>query len=705
MTDERPLLDRFLAAVPVAVAVLVILSVLFWEAAVRKTPTIFTDELKWTQLSRAIWTTGHPALRGYAAPFESLYTFLIAPVWAIHSTGAAYAAVKYLNTLVMASAAIPIYLLARRLVSPRAAVIAALGSMCTSALFYAPLLLPEVLAYPAFVWLAYVSVRALEGGSRRWIVAAIVASLVAVEVRRELVAGAAALALAAAWLWWFGPRAKRLRRNWSTVDKVGAAVLGIGALVVVNAFVGGHAQEWSLVTQSYKGRMWHLGLEAGSALTIGLGVLPVIAGLASLWLPERRDDPRWRAFASFLGASIVTFAMYTAVKATYLSVVFGTYVEERNLIYLGPLLLVGTVLYFSARRPSLPVVLAATAVAGWLILYYGYQLSYPYFEAPGYGITEFANRVLYWNQPAIRIGLTGALAIAAAIVLLPFVRRLDRVRPVLLAIVVLAAATWLLAGEVTSARGSQQAANAFVENLPQPLDWVDREVHGGRVTYLGQALGPTYDYGLGLTEFWNRSIHNVWTLDGSAPGPGPTLTPDLADGSGRLRFDPGDPYVLEDNGVQLIGEPLDTKGSLTLVKIAHPWRLSQSYYNRSPDGWVPSNASQPGVWAYFGPGKVGTLRVDVSRAGFCAKTAPPTPVTVRIGPVALNEQRAPVVRHPRWVVRRLLRSCQDIPLRFHTRAPVAVEVRVARLVRPSDYGASDSRLLGAVMSGSFTPTR
>ncbi len=383
--------------------------------------------------------------------------------------------------------------------------------------------------------------------------------------------------------------------------------------------------------------------------------------------------------------------------------IFGTYVEERNLIYLGPLLLVGTVLYFSARRPSLPVVLAAIAVAGWLILHYGYQLSYPYFEAPGYGITEFANRVFYWNQPAIRIGLAVALAVTAAIVLLPFVRRLDRVRPVLLAIVVLAAATWLLAGEVTSARGSQQAANAFVENLPQPLDWVDREVHGGRVTYLGQALGPTYDYGLGLTEFWNRSIHNVWTLDGTAPGPGPTLTPDLADGSGRLRFDPGDPYVLEDNGIQLIGQSLDTRGSLTLVKIAHPWRLSQSYYNRSPDGWVPSNASLPGVWAYFGPGKVGTLRVDISRAGFCAKTAPPTPVTVRVGPVALNEQRAPVVRHPTWTVRRILHSCQDIPLTFHTRAPVAVEVHVARLVRPSDYGVTDSRLLGAVMSGSFKP--
>ena len=136
--------------------------------------------------------------------------------------------------------------------------------MCTSALFYAPLLLPEVLAYPTFVWLAYVSVRALEGGSRRWIVAAIVASLVAVEVRRELVAGVAALALAAAWLWWFGPRAKRLRRSWSTVDKRRrGGARDRRARRAEHARRAGTSTEWSTVTQSYKGRMWHLGLEAG----------------------------------------------------------------------------------------------------------------------------------------------------------------------------------------------------------------------------------------------------------------------------------------------------------------------------------------------------------------------------------------------------------------------------------------------------------
>src|SRR5437764_11547510 len=101
----------------------------------------------------------------------------------------------------MAAAAVPVYFLGRLLVSKRAATLAALGTLCAPALFYAALILPETLAYPFFALCAYVSVRALAGGGRRWTIAAIVASLVAIEVRSELMAAGAALSLAAAWLW------------------------------------------------------------------------------------------------------------------------------------------------------------------------------------------------------------------------------------------------------------------------------------------------------------------------------------------------------------------------------------------------------------------------------------------------------------------------------------------------------------------------
>jgi hypothetical protein len=701
---ERTTLDRFLELVPVICVALIVLMILFWEAAVRKTPTVFSDELEWSQLSRAIAATGHAARRGEPAPFKSLYAYLIAPAWWLHSTHAAYTAIKYLNAVVMSLAAIPTYLLARRLVSPAAAAAAAVLSLCTSAFFYMTLILPEVLAYPWACLCAYLSFRALSGDGRRWTAAAIVACLVAVEVRGELVCEGAALAVAALVLWLAGPRMRRLRASWSVFDYAGAALLALGALIVLNRIASSQSSEWAVTTQNWKSRIWHLGFESGSALAIGLGVLPAVAGLASLWIPERRMDSRWRAFAALLLGSIVAFGTYTGIKAAYLSITFGTYVEERNLIYLAPLLLIGACVWFQSRRGSIvSLALAATAV-GWLILAYGYQLGYPYGESPGYGIAAMANRAFYWNQGDIHDALVVTLALSVLLALVPLTRRVPNVARASVSVVAaLAVGTWMLAGEVTSARGSNSGANAFVAHLPQPLDWVDVETHDQPVTYLGQALGN--DDGLWLTEFWNRSIKHIWSLDGTAPGPGPTLTPDLAKPDGELRFDPGTPYVLADNGVHMVGTPLDspTGFSLVLYRISHPWRLSESYYGRDPDGWIANK--NDATYAYFGPITSGVLHVDISRASFCPSNAPGTTAVVRIGPVALNEQRAPVVDHALLVRRIHVKNCSDHHIDMRVRPPVAVSVHVTQLVRATDYGISDDRLLGVVFSGSVTKTR
>ena len=54
------------------------------------------------------------------------------------------------------------------------------------------------------------------------------------------------------------------------------------------------------------------------------------------------------------------------------------------------------------------------------------------------------------------------------------------------------------------------------------------------MTYLGQDISTGDALGVSLMEFWNRDVKNIWSLDGSAPGPGPTLTPDLAGRDGEL---------------------------------------------------------------------------------------------------------------------------------------------------------------------------
>jgi hypothetical protein len=705
---ERSSLDRFLAAIPYAVAALALLSLLFWEASIRRTPTIYTDEFEWAQLSRAIAATGHAARRGHEIGFKSLYAYLIAPAWWIHSVGAAYAAIKYLNAIVMAAAAIPTYLLARTMVSPRAAAIAAFASLCTTALYYAGFLLPEVLAYPTFALCAWASIRALAGGGRRWIAAAVVLDLLATQVRGELVTLPAAFALAAVVLWVTGPRGQRLRRDWGVLDHVGAVVLLVGAFVVLNRLAGSHAYEWHRVTETWKGRMWSLGMQASSALAIGLGLLPLVGGLASLWIPERRTDPRWRAFAAFTGAAIVTVWIYTAVKAAYLSTVFATRVEERNMIYLGPLLLVGTVVWLSARRRWLPGTLAAWAFTTWLVLYYGYQLNFPYFEAPGYGVATMANRAWHWDQPAIRVALEVAAAVLLVVILVLHVPRIPaRVRTAILVLAAATTVTWMLAGEITSSRGSAIESRTYAAGMAQPLDWIDRATHQAPTTFIGENISSGDGLGIDLLEFWNRSIKNVWSLDGSAPGPGPTLTPDLRNRYGKLSHDPGYPFVVATEGVDLIGPQAGRRTNLTLTRIVHhPWRFQRAVYGVSTDGWISGTSDLPvatGTFAYFGPETTpGTVHVVVSRSGFCANAAPSTHIKLRIGPLALNEQHAATVARTAHVERFVLHNCETRRVAVTATPPLAVEITADPTVRPTDYGASDSRELGAQVGFSFS---
>jgi hypothetical protein len=125
-----------------------ILTLYFVEAWLRKTPWVFTDELEWTQISRSIAATGHAARRGEAVNFKSLYPYVLAPWWWIHSTAAAYAAIKYANAVLMALAAVPTYLLARMMLSHRASVVVAALSVLIPGMSYASSIIPEVLAYP-----------------------------------------------------------------------------------------------------------------------------------------------------------------------------------------------------------------------------------------------------------------------------------------------------------------------------------------------------------------------------------------------------------------------------------------------------------------------------------------------------------------------------------------------------------------------------
>src|SRR5437588_693200 len=343
---ERTFADRILAATP-------LLSVFFWlcivyavEAWAHSTPWVFSDELELTQLARSIAATGHPARRGMPYGFHTLWTYLMAPAWRIHDVQRAYDTIKYLGAVVMTATVFPTYGIARMVVGRWPALFAAAASASIPALAYSSILVEEPLAYFYSTLCLFLIMRALLRPTRIWVGIAIVACAIGGLVRGELGMLPVIFFLGAVFLLWRSARVTRWRARWTGADWVGLVIVLVTVGVILSALIGHHSYEWLIATGFYKGRILDLGLRAAGALTIGLGVLPVVAGLALLWrAPAENTTHALRAFRSVLLAAVVGFGVYTGVKAAWVSTVFGTYTYERNLIYIAPFLFDWTALW------------------------------------------------------------------------------------------------------------------------------------------------------------------------------------------------------------------------------------------------------------------------------------------------------------------------------------------------------------------------
>ena len=345
---------RLESAAPLIGAYLLLATLYAWQAWRRETPTIFSDELETTQISRAIAETGHAARRGEPYGFTSLVPWFTAPFWWLHPVATAYESIKTVQAFVMAAAIFPAFLLARRLLSPGWAYFAAVAAIAGPALSYAPILVEEPWAYPAATLALWLTVRAVDAPGR-WPIAVALGSCVrAVLVRSQLVALFGAIGFGLLALWWRTPAMRRWRASWSRWDWAGAVVLGIGAVIAVVAFLGHRSNEWSVATTLWKGRMLEYGSWAGGAFAIGIGVLPAIALLAMLAVPRaERDRPGVRAFVVVAAGAVVGFGWYAAVKGAYLSTTFSSLIVERNLVYLAPLAFVATA--YLLERATAPV--------------------------------------------------------------------------------------------------------------------------------------------------------------------------------------------------------------------------------------------------------------------------------------------------------------------------------------------------------------
>ena len=685
---SRPLGARAITAAPAVGAALVVVVFYLVEAALRKTPWVFTDELEWTQISRAIASTGHAARRGQPVFFKSLYAYLIAPAWWVRSTATAYALIKGLNALVMSLAALPSYLLARMLLPRRAAVAVAALTIAIPAMSYATSIIPEPLAYLWFTLAAWLALRALVRPRRASVAFALAAAALGPLIRKEFVVLPASGLLAAAALWVFagsGGAALRARLGRTLLAALALALFGY----VFNLLVVERLNPWS-VGQIVNRHTLTAGALAAGALAIGLGMGPLIGGLASLALPERRGDPAYRAFRAYLVASALTLVVYTAAKVTYLGG-SSPLIEERNLFFLSPLLLCGSALALGARRLDWRFLLAAGALGMALVWSARLEVGAPYFEAPGLAILALVNRSFGWSVQDVHALLGGATAVSLG----RFALRSRRGVPLLAALLL---GAWLLTGEIYATKSDDDEASSFAANLPPPRDWVDQATGGAGVAFLGQDI--TNGDQLWLTEFWNRSLRRVASLDATAPGPGPTSAPALTSTDGALDDYTGEPYTLAGDGVALRAKAVASLDGYVLYRTPRSWSLLDAVGHVYGDGWMPGYAT----YTYFAPGGPGVLRIDLSRTAYNG-TGPAGRATIIVGTVKLFTGE-PVIGRQTARLTRSVPDGREVSVELHVAAtPVAVAITIASDTLIKD--PSDPRPLGAQVSFSFSrsPTR
>ena len=496
-------------------------------------------------------------------------------------------------------------------------------------------------------------------------------------IRQEFLGLPVSLVLAAAGLWVLrgGGMARRLPWRRVLIALVAIAIFGyVFARVVVE-----HYEALQVGAYLNRHTLREGGLAAG-ALAIGLGVLPVIGGIASLHLRERRDEPAYRAFALYLAASIVTLWLYTAGKATFLlGSTLGSLIEERNLFYLSPLLLLGTALALGARRLDWLLVAAATVLVLVLVWSRMFQVGAPYFEAPGLAILTLLNRDLIWTVQDFHRLLVGAAIVSLALLAL----RGRRWVPALAAVLTCA---WLLTGQIYETSADISEINTvFAPELTPPRDWVDQATHGKATTFLAETVDDPNP--LLLLEFWNRSLHHMASFDGTAKGPGPTFAPGLSSTDGTIQEYTGDPYTLVGNGVVLAAPVVATRPPYTLYSTPHGWRLLSVERNVYTDGW----GTNPILFTYFAPGGPGVLIIHLSRTAYTGPGRPGV-ATIRVGTVKLNQYGGPVLARMVTVAHAVVPNGKERTVRVPVAAtPVAVSISVTNTISPP----GDSRKLAA----------
>jgi hypothetical protein len=531
-SSTLPRVATRLAAAPLAIAAIVTLSsllqtLLAWR---RPTPGYLPDEYMYAELGRSLLDSGAPLVREESAHFLPLvYPLLTAPAWLWDDVDHAYRTIQALNAVSMSLAAIPVFLLARRLgVGDRLAVAAAALAVMLPELLYSSAVMAETVAYPLAIAAAAVGVAAIERPTLRLQLAFLALSGLATFTRLQL----AVLPLCyLAAVVTGGLRDRRLRakvcEHWLVATATGAAV-AVGAGVSLFGSVGIYGDVTAYTVEPLTASK---GLGA-TALVLAYGAGWVIVPGALIGLALALVRPRSRAelgFAAFTLAELVLLLLQSSVVGD------SGRAQERYAMYVLPLLLISFVLYASRGWPHLRTQVLLAGVAA---------TTAAMFPLAGHAAGGGSNQSLVLvalRELERRVGDVGiaSLALAAgATILSALVLATARVRPPLATSAALAVtAVVALAGTgaaFTFQHDSRELLRAAY--LPADPSWVDN-AGGGTATLLVAPRSTRED--LLSTLFWNRTVRRLALLAGADRTDAFAALEPAVDGAGRLDLRPG----------------------------------------------------------------------------------------------------------------------------------------------------------------------
>jgi hypothetical protein len=470
----------------------------------KETPVYFPDEYLYAELARSVAEGGEPLVRGQEVGFPALLQPLVtAPAWLLDDVGTAYALVKWIGALAISLAAVPAYLLARRLgIGRRLALATAALTLAAPSLFYSSWVMGEPFAYPLLLAAAYAATVALADRSRGAGLAFVALAGLAAFSRAQFMVLPVCFVTS---LLLVGLRGRSLGRELrAQALPLALFAVPIALLMALPRVVGPYGA--FLDVQLDPARL----AERLAANAVGLmyasGWILVPGALLGIALALTR--PRSRADLAF-GAVAVSLTAALLLQASAYGDVDR--IQERYTFYAVPLIALAFGVLAARGWPARRA--HALLVAGALAVCAAVPLA---FHAADAGKTQSAFLFgVHRLEELLRGDGSGSLAVAVVAALLSTAAGLLALRPrIATPIVPALAICFATAASVLAADFDRRNTSGVRDSfLPAEPSWIDQAGVGD--VALVRGLGLKTD---ALSQlFWNRSVDRVLLLPGAEP--------------------------------------------------------------------------------------------------------------------------------------------------------------------------------------------